>query len=355
MITIQRIHLRNFTVFSEAKVKFAEGLNIIIGENGAGKTHLLKILYMLLSHSHKMGQQKRLTKALQQQQIARSLVDIFRPDGLGRLVRRQRGRERCNIDVSFNSKAHDLPSRFATNSQAEVELIKPPSKFTDDAPAYLPTKELLSIYPGFIPLYENNQLEFDRTWFDTCVLLGQPLPRGPKAEEVQNFLKPIEEVLEGSIVLDGNGRFYLRRAGLGTIEMHLLAEGLRKFAMIARLIATGTLLEKGYLFWDEPEANLNPKLVRAAAKVIASLAASGVQIFIATHSLFLLRELEILRHEQQKSSYDQTYIGLAVSKAKDDTRELAIETAESLSGIRTIVALEESLQQSDRYMKISNF
>ncbi|WP_281258757.1 hypothetical protein [Avibacterium endocarditidis] len=43
------------------------------------------------------------------------------------------------------------------------------------------------------------------------------------------------------------------------MEIPLVAEGLRKLAMVARLVATGTLLDKGCLFWDEPEANLNPK------------------------------------------------------------------------------------------------
>ncbi|MFO1416253.1 MAG: hypothetical protein U1F28_03715 [Acinetobacter sp.] len=40
--------------------------------------------------------------------------------------------------------------------------------------------------------------------------------------------------------------------------MPLIAEGLRKLAMLARLISTGTLLEQDYLFWDEPETNLSP-------------------------------------------------------------------------------------------------
>ncbi len=39
------------------------------------------------------------------------------------------------------------------------------------------------------------------------------------------------------------------------MEMHLVAEGLRKLAMIARLIANGSLVDKVSLFWDEPEAN----------------------------------------------------------------------------------------------------
>ena len=79
------------------------------------------------------------------------------------------------------------------------------------------------------------------------------------------------------------------------MEMHLVAEGLRKLATIAKLIATGSLLDKGYLFWDEPESNLNPQIIRTVAKTILQLAQSGVQVFIASHSIFLLRELHILQ------------------------------------------------------------
>lgn len=72
--------------------------------------------------------------------------------------------------------------------------------------------------------------------------------------------------------------------------MPLVAEGLRKLAMLARLISTGVLLEQGYLFWDEPESNLNPKLIKILAKVILSLAEQGDSDFIASHSLFAARD-----------------------------------------------------------------
>ena len=97
----------------------------------------------------------------------------------------------------------------------------------------------------------------------------------------------------GVIELDKNGRFYLKIPGQGRMEMPLVAEGQRKFAMLARLIATGSLLDKGYLFWDEPETNLNPKLIKEVASTILHLCHSGVQVFAATHSLFLMREFHI--------------------------------------------------------------
>lgn len=42
--TIDIIKLKNFTVFENFKLKLSRGINILVGENGTGKTHLLKIL-----------------------------------------------------------------------------------------------------------------------------------------------------------------------------------------------------------------------------------------------------------------------------------------------------------------------
>lgn len=42
---IDYLYLNNFTVFKTLNIEFSKGVNIFIGENGTGKTHLLK-LYM---------------------------------------------------------------------------------------------------------------------------------------------------------------------------------------------------------------------------------------------------------------------------------------------------------------------
>ena len=122
---------------------------------------------------------------------------------------------------------------------------------------------------------------------------GALLAKGPREKRIRELLGPLEEAMGGKVELDLAGRFYLNIAGV-SMEMHLVAEGLRKLAMIARLIATGSLIHKGYLFWDEPEANLNPKVIKLVAPTILRLCQNGIQAFIASHSLFLLRELDIL-------------------------------------------------------------
>lgn len=49
------------------------------------------------------------------------------------------------------------------------------------------------------------------------------------------------------------------------------------------------MLEKGsVLFWDEPEANINPKYIPIIVDLLLVLSRSGVQIFVSTHDYFLV-------------------------------------------------------------------
>ena len=46
-MNIIKIFIKNITVFEDFELSFNEGINVIIGENGTGKTHLLKYIYAL--------------------------------------------------------------------------------------------------------------------------------------------------------------------------------------------------------------------------------------------------------------------------------------------------------------------
>lgn len=348
---LTQLKIQNFTVFPEADLQFGRQLNVIVGENGTGKTHLLKLAYSALATSWQEGNKpiaSAPTKTALQSRLADKLVNVFRPEALGRLARRKQGRERCDVQLVFGDSALNLDFGFATNSKSEVSVECLPSSWLGGAPTYLPTRELLTIYPNFVSVYQGHYLEFEETWFDTCVLLGGLLQRGPKEKGIQELLAPLEKAMQGSIELDKNGRFYLRTAS-GRMEMPLVAEGLRKLGMLARLVATGTLLDQGYLFWDEPEANLNPRLIKQIARTIVDLSARGIQIFIATHSLFLLRELEILLAEPGRRGLDVRHFGLQSTQ-----NGVSVLQGISLDDIGDITALEESLQQSDRYLALGD-
>lgn len=95
---LTKLHIKNFTLFKHCNLHFSDNLNIFIGENGTGKTHLLKLPHAIISNSaeeatrNANAQDSQPTKGALQSGIASKLVNVFRPDALGRLVKRRQGR-----------------------------------------------------------------------------------------------------------------------------------------------------------------------------------------------------------------------------------------------------------------------
>lgn len=347
---IKQLKLKNFTVFPETDLNFGRGLNVIVGENGTGKSHILKLAYSIVTTLAEGGLDKHKnepTKGQLQEALALKLRRVFMPDELGRLATRRQGRNRCEVVSKFADGPLNTAFSFSTQSKSEVTVEVTPKKWLEKLPVFIPTRELMSIYPNFVSIFDTTAgLELESTWRDTCLLLGALERRGPKEAKIKEFLQPLEEAMGGSIVLDKSGRFYLKLPS-GNMEMHLVAEGIRKLGMIARLIATGSLLEKGYLFWDEPEANLNPKVIKDVAKTILSLAENGIQVFVATHSLFMLRELNILSELAEKK-LDVRYFGLT----KNSDGMNIVDQGHSINDLTDITSLDEELHQSQRFNEL---
>lgn len=42
---LTKFEAENFTVFEDITIPFSRGLNVLVGENGVGKTHIMKLAY----------------------------------------------------------------------------------------------------------------------------------------------------------------------------------------------------------------------------------------------------------------------------------------------------------------------
>jgi len=347
---LKNANIHNLTVFKQAELKFSSGLNVIVGENGSGKSHLLKVLYALIATSAQEGSKAHgysPTKATLQKAFADKLIRVTRPESLGRLASRKQGRIRCELELQFQSDQLNTAISFATSSKSEVQIDHLPEIWQDKAPVFLPTREVLSQYHWLPQLYRTTHVDIEENVIDLCDLLGVLALKGPREKAIAKLLAPLESTMGGKVVLDQNGRFYLTIPGSGKMEMPLVAEGLRKLAMIARLISTGSLLDKGYLFWDEPEANLNPKLIKVIATLLLDLSQHGIQVIVATHSLFLLKELEILSNQvRDKALLNQRYFALNHSD-----HGTVVEQSNDINDLQTLTLLDEQLLQSDRFME----
>jgi len=351
---LDKIKIENFTVFDDVEFQFGTGVNVIIGDNGTGKSHLLKLAYAISTEAVSTGKSPSPpTKAELQKQIAAKLVHVFRPDTLGRLVRSKRAKGegrgnkgRAAVRLQFLGDADSWSFNFSGMAEKEVVLDSPPKTFPPSEAIFIPTKEVMSMFPGFASLYRNRELSMDETYFDLCLALdGAPL-RGPRFESIKQLLDPIEERLGGKVVREGD-RFYLDSTQ-GKTEMPLVAEGVRKLATLAHLLRNGSLTKKGIVFWDEPESNLNPRLVRDVAAMLMSLAKQGIQVFIGTHSFFLMKEIDILKRQDQRfSKVPCRYITLGY----DNEDKPVFEQGEDLKSVSHIVALDEELAQYDRELQ----
>lgn len=114
-------------------------------------------------------------------------------------------------------------------------------------------------------------------------------------------------------------RFYLKPGTQAKLEFNLVAEGLRKIALLWQLIKNGTLEKGSVLFWDEPEANINPKYIPVLAELLVMLESEGVQIFVSTHDYFLSKYIEVKRSENSEVQYISLY--------KDEEDRVQCETA----------------------------
>src|ERR1044071_7566531 len=72
----QRLRLRDFTVFQDTEFEVSPGINVLVGENGTGKTHLMKVLYAC-----------QLTYNRNLQSLRRNLEGVFQTKSLNELIR----------------------------------------------------------------------------------------------------------------------------------------------------------------------------------------------------------------------------------------------------------------------------
>ena len=68
-MSIESIGLKNFTVFEDFQLEVSSGINLFIGENGTGKTHLLKAIYAACELSRAESQNDELLKCFKEPQL----------------------------------------------------------------------------------------------------------------------------------------------------------------------------------------------------------------------------------------------------------------------------------------------
>ena len=161
-----------------------------------------------------------------------------------------------------------------------------------------------------------------------------PVARGKLSEASSQLLDILGHAISGKVI-EKNEMFYLKNKN-GELEFPLLAEGYRKLGLLYKLIQNETLVRGTALFWDEPESNLNPALIRVVAEFIRELQKCGLQIFIATHDYLLTHMLSLYSEYKEYTSACVRFFGLHKEESK-----IGIEEGDTLAAIQNNPILEE--------------
>ena len=343
-MAITKVIIKNITVFDTLELPLSEGINVFIGENGTGKTHLLKLLYSACR------------AADPKVSFPQKIVRCFAPDDyqIARLVRKKQGTVNASVRVvgSDGGKNTGISAQFSNRDKkwenAKVTKKDEWGRQRDGLSSiFIPAKEILSHACKLNAAAEMNVVSFDDTYLDVINAAKIPISPGKNTAVKQELLRKIEQIIAGRVSLnDKRDEFYLRR-GNSVFEFSLVAEGIRKIALLWQLVKNGILVDGSVLFWDEPEANINPAHIPVLAAMLMELQRNGVQIFIATHDYFLSKYLEVERTESDHVMFHSFFLDEQAAKAESAQKfeELAHNAI-----LKTFIALYK--QEIDKAMDI---
>jgi energy-coupling factor transporter ATP-binding protein EcfA2 len=349
---LKRLHLRNFTVFADADFEFVQGLNVLVGTNGTGKSHVLKVGYAATAARYELGKElgSNQLATLFASQVAwtaklyKILPATFLTDKLGALVR-WGTKELAEFNLWFTDEQSEAlqfdihPKSEDGTQEASIRVSNTPSSVNDVArPVFIPAKEILSL-SWMLPASEQLVLQIEKNYLDLLSQLRHLPIRNPKPNQAINSLT---NSLGGELHEEGDKYFLINKDGK-RIAIGMVAEGLRKFGTLQKLLSNGSLTPQSTLFWDEPEANLNPALLRKLAAVLVELAGQGFQIILATHSMSLLKEFHILSRKSGAQPFPLKYFGLNAEPGE----ATQVVTADNFELLPDVVALEVELEQAD--------
>ena len=291
-MALTRVELENFTAFRSLRLDLCPGINVLVGANGTGKTHLMKVCYAACD-----------VAGTPVDDFTRKLVAVFMPSGweLEHLVRR--GRDAAGeATICVERRALSLQARFSKGSSN----VANPRTWADNPvdATYIPVKEMLSNAPGFRSLYAEHRVHFEEVYKDILDLAYLPARRQLDAQS-EDMLATLQTIVGGTVAV--RDEEFVLRSGQGDLEFPLLAEGARKLGLLWVLIRNGTLHRGSVLFWDEPETNLNPKLFGDVIDVLLKLQRGGVQVFLATHDYVVLKELDLRTTAADEVAFHSLY------------------------------------------------
>jgi predicted ATPase len=152
-------------------------------------------------------------------------------------------------------------------------------------------------------------------------------------EIVSELAVELKEEIGGEFIFESGRLSFVDNSGKN-IDRNLISFGMTNLGMVQALLKNNVISKGSFVFFDEPETNLHPSWQVLLTKVLIKLAENGVNVVMATHSLDMIKALEVHTKSKNEAFIAVNHFtkegGLFEFNSSDITENL-IESREKLS------------------------
>ncbi|WP_303814344.1 ATP/GTP-binding protein [Selenomonas ruminantium] len=303
-MALTKIQIDNFVVFKHIEVNPSQGVNVIIGKNGLGKTQLLKAIYADIDISNNDNKKDFADYFKRGESNEFLIANKGERDLSIQLFDNTDGQENIEhkVELSLGLRQNGAGDILASDAyNISISLFNKPI-----STVFLPVKDMLTHAKGLLSMGDKyREFPFDRTLTDVIRLANQWTLKNPPSLAL-NILPMLEKMIDGTIEVV-NEEFFVRKHDGSLVNFAVEAEGLKKIGLLWQLLMNESITEDSILLWDEPEANLNPEYLPILVECLLELSRHGVQIFVSTHNYLFAKYFDVRKKDGDDVAYHALY------------------------------------------------
>lgn len=295
MKRIKSLKLINCGAVPPIDITDFQNLNLIIGENGTGKTFVLKAMYAAVrsAEDYKRGNDTR--------SFAEILTDrlrwTYQVDKIGDIVNKS---AESALEFCMNINENELQFSFSKSTKIKLNNVKYKDIECNGNSVFIPAKEIISLINVILKSRDfDKSFGYDDTYYELAKVLN--LTSLNNGRNYNDVCERIAKIMGGKVEFDIKTQTWLFIKGGKRLSINITSEGIKKLAIISRLLESGYINDDSIIFIDEIESALHPKAISDLLDIIEFIAYElGLQVFISSHSYFVIKKLYLIAMKRKQ-------------------------------------------------------